>query len=227
MQASMSLAVIGTDTEVGKTIACAVLLRRYGPTAKLAYWKPIATGSSQDSDSLTIRQLCGSRVRILEECYLFEPPVSPHLAALRAGTEIEPSRVVAQLRHHLHSESGRALVVEGIGGVLVPLTNSGYLLADLLEEMGLACLVVASTRVGTINHTLLTLQALRCRNLKLAGVLLNGPPNPDNRRAIERFGRVEVVAELEPLEPLSAATIDRISPHFDRGGKLKSYLERT
>jgi dethiobiotin synthetase len=113
---------------------------------------------------------------------------------------------------------------EGIGGLLVPLTEGGYLLADLLKGLSLPCLLVSSSQLGTINHTLLTLEALRARNLCLAGVVLNGPVNLENRRAIERFGHTSVVAEVEPLHPLSRETVAQAASGFDPDGVLERTL---
>ena len=98
--------------------------------------------------------------------------------------------------------------------------------ADLLKALDLPCLIVSSSQLGTINHTLLTLEALRSRGLSLAGVVLNGPVNPENRRAIERFGRTRVVAELEPLDPLSPETVAQAASEFDRDGVLERNLRQ-
>ena len=220
----MSLVVVGTGTEVGKTITCAVLLSRYARTASLAYWKPIATGSSQDRDTLAIKRLSAHQVEILQEFYLFEPPVSPHLAARWARKRILPERIVAALRTHQRRNSGRALVIEGIGGLLVPLTATGHLLADLLKEMALPCLLVASSTLGTINHTLLTIEAMRSRDLRLVGVVLNGPRDRENRLAIQKFGKAQIVGEIEPMETLSRESVALASRGFDRRALLKSHL---
>lgn len=222
----MSLVVVGTGTEVGKTITCAVLLSRYAGTFKLAYWKPIATGSAEDRDTSVIERLCGHGINILQESYLFEPPVSPHLAARLVRERIDPEQVVQALKTYQQENDGRALVIEGIGGLLVPLTTAGYLLADLLEEISLPCLLVASSTLGTINHTLLTLEAMRSRDLQLVGVVLNGPRNRENRLAIEEFGSVQIVSEIEPLSALSPENVLRASRGFDRKALLESYLKR-
>ena len=187
----MSFVVIGTDTGIGKTVTCAILLARYA-TSRLAYWKPIATGSIEDRDAITVKSLCGDKVEVLPECYLFEPPVSPHLAARQAGRVIAPQKILQALNSYQEAEPDRALLIEGVGGLLVPLNEGGYLLADLIQEINLPCLLVSSSRLGTINHTLLTLEALRTRQLSLLGVILNGPHNMENRHAIEKFGAAKI-----------------------------------
>ncbi len=220
----MSLVVVGTGTEIGKTITCAVLLSRYSGISSLAYWKPIATGSAQDRDSLVIKRLCAHQVEILQESYLFEPPVSPHLAARLARKRIRPERILEALGTFQRQKGGRALIIEGIGGLLVPLTAGGHLLADLLQEMSLPCLLVASSTLGTINHTLLTIEAMRSRDLNLVGVVLNGPLNRENRLAIQKFGKAKMISEIEPMKALSKESVARASRGFDRRALLKSYL---
>ena len=221
----MSLAVVGTGTDVGKTVACAVILARYGRTHRLAYWKPIATGGAAGSDSSFVKRVSGGHGQVLPEEYLFEPPVSPHLAARLSRRPINPERVIEALVRHGLADEQRSLVVEGIGGLLVPLTDSGFLLADLLAELHLPCLLVGRSALGTINHTMLSLEAMRARRLLLAGVILSGPPEPENRKAIERFGGVEIVAEIPEIRPMNRAGLLGAARRFDRKGRLKRFFE--
>lgn len=221
----MSVFVTATGTEIGKTVACAVILARYGPSLHLGYWKPIATGRTDGRDTLEVKRLSGHVADILEETYLFDSPVSPHLAARRARRPIVPDHILEQLVAHALEERERSLVIEGIGGVQVPITSSGYMVSHLAGDLHLPCVVVASSTLGTINHTLLTIEALRTRRIDVAGVILNGPRNPDNRRAIERFGKVEIVGEIEPVRPLTRTGVQRAAKRFDRRAKLRKYLE--
>lgn len=221
----MSIAVIGTDTGVGKTVTCAVVLARYGRRFPLAYWKPIATGGAEGRDTELVQRVCRGVAQVLPERYLFDPPVSPHLAARLARVRIEPETVLEALVAHGLEDRDRSLVVEGAGGLLVPLTDAGFLLADLIRDMHLPCLLVARTAVGTINHTLLTLEALRARRIEVVGVVLSGPRNLENRRAIERFGLVDVISEIAPIRPLGRAGVARAARSFDRRGRLARYFE--
>jgi dethiobiotin synthase len=221
----MSLVVLGTGTGVGKTVTCAVLLTRYAKNLRLGYWKPVQTGCDADSDSRTVRELTGHAVDILPEAYAFPEPLSPHLAARLAGAAIDPERILETLVAHALDDRARSLVIEGVGGLLVPLTDSGYLLADLCRDMHLPCVLVAESTLGTINHTLLTLEAIRARHLELAGVVLSGPENSENRRAIERFGRVEVVSEVREVRPLTPAGVLHATGTFDRSARLLAYLK--
>jgi malonyl-CoA O-methyltransferase len=108
-------------------------------------------------------------------------------------------------------DTSRALVVEGAGGVLVPL-NDSHLMIDLIRAFHFPTLVVARTTLGTINHTLLTLESLRSRGTTVRGVILNGPPHPANRQAIEKYGNVSIIGELPPLCPLNANTLAQTAP---------------
>ena len=220
----MTLVVVGTGTDVGKTVTCAVLLWRYQELG-IRYWKPVATGAGRARDVLSVKRLGPPTASILEERYRFDPPVSPHLAARGAGKAIEPRAILAAFRGHLREMPSRAgLLIEGIGGLLVPLNDRGYLLADLLGELAQPCVLVALSTLGTINHTLLTLEAMRKRRLELAGVILCGPPNVENRAAIERFGGAKVVGEIAPISPLGRKAVAKAAARFDRGGLLQKFL---
>lgn len=220
----MSIAVVGTDTEVGKTVVSAMIMARYGPRLPLAYWKPIATGRTEGRDVDAVRRWTGHCGLVHDERYLFDPPVSPHLAARRARVTIDLAAVTAARRRlrRLHPE--RHLIVEGIGGVLVPLDGAGTLLVDLVARMKLPCVVVARSTLGTINHTLLTLEALRRRRVTVAGVVLNGPPNKENREAVRRFGDVPIVGEVRPLRSLTRRAIAAAATRLDRRAVLKPFL---
>lgn len=182
------LFVTGTDTNVGKTVLSAALLLRY-PEA--CYWKPIQTGS--DDDTAEVRRLSGGQV--LDEGIRLSDPVSPHLAAHRAGMAIDLGLLVERVPNMPY-------IVEGAGGVLVPL-NDTQTMADLMVLLGLSVIVATRTTLGTINHTLLTLEALRARSLKIAGIVMIGDANRDNRAAIEQYGQVAVLAEMPRFNPLT------------------------
>ena len=178
--------VTGTDTGVGKTVLSAALMLRY-PDA--VYWKPIQTGS--DDDTAEVGRLSGGRV--IDQGIRLPDPVSPHLAAKRAGITIDLNKLMPP--------SGFC-VVEGAGGVLVPV-NESQVMADFMVKLGLPVLIAARTTLGTINHTLLTIEVLRGRALKIAGVVMIGDRNSDNRAAIEHYGKVPMLADMQRFEPLT------------------------
>ena len=217
----MSLVVVGTDTEVGKTVVSAVVLGRYARGRRLAYWKPIATGAQENTDTGLVRKWGGHCVEVLDETYLYNPPVSPHLAARLAARPIDPERILSQLVQHNLLVPRRNLLIEGIGGIHVPITSKGYLLSDLLTDMQLPCLLVARSSLGTINHTLLSLEAIRKRKLNVAGVVMVGSRNKENRYAIEKYGDVKVTAELDWIPQLNRVSIEQAARRFDTRGQLK------
>jgi dethiobiotin synthetase len=200
------LFVTGTDTGVGKTVASAALLHRYRP-ARVRYWKPIQTGIEQDDDTAEVRRLAACcDDEILNLGIRLPNPVSPHLAAERAGITITLER----LRAVLPGDEPIRWIVEGAGGVLVPV-NGRELMVDWMRVLGLPLLVAARSGLGTINHTLLTLEALRSRGLSVGGVIMIGERNESNRAAIERYGRIPVVGEMPLFPVLDGATLGRWS----------------
>lgn len=200
--------ITGTDTNVGKTVLSALLCVALDAN----YWKPIQTGAAEDSDSRTVAQLAGlASERIIPEAYRFDPPVSPHLAARIAGTRIEVERISIP-------EPARSanLIVEGAGGILVPI-NEDFLMVDLMKQLGLPVILATRSSLGTINHTLLSIHALAAADVALAGVVMIGEPNRDNREAIEEYGRVQVLGEIPKLDTLNRETLlATFDAYFDR-----------
>jgi dethiobiotin synthetase len=196
--------VTGSGTGVGKTLISAVLTA--GLDAK--YWKPIQSGFNNLPHFLTDafwvqKHLELAEQRIIPETYAFRAPVSPHQAAASAGQKIDTGKI---LRQFGELDPTTSLVVEGAGGLMVPL-NDEELMIDLIMEMALPVLVVSSTSLGTINHTLLTIEALQARDISIAGIVLNGAPNPSSKSAIERFSSVKVIAEVPELKVVNSKTL--------------------
>ncbi len=216
------LFVTGTDTNVGKTVVSAALLSRFRVACACRYWKPIQTGCASDDDTATVRHLSGGTAAdILDRGVRLQAPVSPHLAARTAGEhlEIEPLAALLRAQH-----AAGSWVVEGAGGVLVPI-NETQTMADLMVAMALPVVVVARTTLGTINQTLLTIEALRRRSLTVAGVVMVGEPNDDNRASIELYGDVKVAAVMpwfDPLEP--QALMDWAVGSLDGDGALQAWM---
>ena len=196
--------VTGTDTGVGKTYVAALLVAGMG----YAYWKPVQSGVDTDTDTDTewVRRAAGLPIgRLLPEAYSLREPLSPHEAARREGVVIDMARLALPDRERL--------VVEGAGGVMVPL-NREYLMIDLITVLALPVVVVARSELGTINHTLLTLEQLRRRDCSLLGVVVNGPANEDNCRAIADYGRVDILAAIDRREELSPANIAAVFTRY-------------
>jgi len=196
--------VTGTDTDVGKTLVSAWLMTHLDAD----YWKPVQAGTEPVTDSVTVRRLAEiSADRILPEAYVLPEAMAPHEAARRAGISIDMAKLEPPA-------TNRLVVVEGAGGMLVPLTDTDYVI-DLAGQLGLPIVLVARSTLGTINHTLLSIEALRRRGLPLAGVVMNGPETPHNRVAIERYGDVNIIAEIPWLPSVTRATLLAIEPELD------------
>lgn len=216
------LFITGTDTGVGKTVTAAALMHRYRAAAPLRYWKPIQTGIEEDDDTAVVRELGGcTEQEIFDQGVRLPRPVSPHLAARLHGSAID---VESMIQLVAGEPPQTRWIVEGAGGVLVPL-NSKEKMIDLMARLGLPAVVVARGSLGTINHTLLTLEALRSRELVVAGVVMAGEVNPENRAAIEEFGNVPVLAEMPRFGVLTSDALGQWSrEHFDRERRLAEFL---
>jgi len=190
------LFVTGTDTGVGKTLLSALLVA----ALDRKYWKPVQTGASEGTDRDTVMRWGGvSKDSTFPETYIFDPPVSPHLAAEQQGTTIDLARIQRPATPH-------SLIIEGAGGVFVPLNDHAFML-DLMRALEAPIVVAGRTALGTINHTLLTVAAIRNAELDLRGVVMLGKENAENRRAIERFGNVPVVGVVPWLEKIDRASL--------------------
>jgi dethiobiotin synthase len=193
----------------------AALLLRHRAAAPVRYWKPIQTGIEQDDDTRVVEALVGDGSALREGVRL-PRPLSPHLAARLSGERID---VVDLLTIASAQPTTDRFIVEGAGGVLVPL-NESALMVDLIQGLGLPVVIVVRSTLGTINHTLLTLEALRARDVPVAGVVMNGPPNRENCAAIEQYGEVDVLGELPTCAVLSRETLVAQLPSLDPDGRL-------
>jgi len=221
------LFVTGTDTGIGKTVLSAALMSAVGK--HVVYWKPVQTGVGDEAagrsvtggpspamtdgaadaadDSATVRRLAGLDAgRIVDEGYRFREPASPHHAAALENASIDPWHLVEIGRRH--GRAGRRFVVEGAGGLLVPLNDSD-LMTDLIRLLGLPILLASSTRLGTINHTLLSLREIERRRLPAIGVVLIGPADRSAEGALERHAGLPILGRLPWIEPLDRQALAR------------------
>lgn len=185
--------VVGTDTGIGKTVFAA------GLTAALDayYWKPVQSGLEEATDSEIVAELTGAAV--LPEAYRLNMPASPHLSAEDMGIEIDPDRLT------LPQVPG-PLVVEGAGGLMVPLNRKVFFL-DVIAQWQAPVVLVARTALGTINHTTLSLMALRNAGCDVVGVAFVGDAEPDVERTIEQMGNTRHLGRLPFIETLSRDTL--------------------
>ena len=205
------IVVTGTDTGIGKTVFSAALAGALDGF----YWKPIQAGLDDETDSQTVLRLSGlAAERVLPEAYRLQTPASPHLAAEIDGVTIEHQALLVP-------EKGRPLVIEGAGGLLVPLTRSVTYL-DLMARWRVPVVLCARTALGTINHSLLSIEALRARGIATLGIAFIGEENVESERIIAEMGQVRRLGRLPLVAPLSGATLrEAFASGFDIGDFLK------
>ena len=200
------LFVTGTDTGVGKTVISAILMAGLRGT----YWKPIQSGLDEMTDTEWVREKTGlSGNHFYPETYRLRLPLSPHASALHEGLRID----LGLFKIPEVKESGH-LIIEGAGGVMVPL-NEVHLMTDLIKKLDSPVLLVSPSSLGTINHTLLSLEKLRKEGLEVVGIVMNGQKNSINREAIEHYGGIDVLAEIEYMPVVDAKSLAQcFKEHF-------------
>ena len=196
--------VTGTDTGIGKTVFAAALAGALGA----AYWKPIQCGLADGGDSARVQALAGLPAdRILPETYRFSLAASPHRAAEAEGVEVSISKLQ-------RPEAEGSLVIEGAGGLMVPLTRSA-LQIDLFASWRLPVVLVARTALGTINHSLLSIEALNGRNIPILGLAFVGEEMADTERTIAEMGGVRRLGRLPLLDALTPPKLaEAFAAHF-------------
>jgi len=192
----MKIFISGTDTNIGKTVIASWITLHTG----FSYFKPIQSGAKEDSDTLEVKKL--AHAKTYPETYSFQEPLSPHLAARLENTEIDLDTICLPSEHNL--------IIEGAGGLLVPI-NSQYLVIDLIKKFEVPVILVSRASLGTINHTLLSLEVLRARHIKILGVIMNGESNPENKAAIEFYGNIPVLAEFPKINEVNYDSLYNIA----------------
>ena len=193
------LFVTGTDTDIGKTVVSAVLVAGL----RGHYWKPVQSGIIESSDTEWVRKKTGlPESHFYPETYRLQQPLSPHAAAALDGIKISLDRF--EIPETLETET---LIIEGAGGIMVPLNDRHFML-DLMKRLDIPVLLVATSELGTINHTLLSLEQMRRNGIDILGVVINGLKNSGNRQAIEQYGDVTILAEIEPLPEITPQSLE-------------------
>ena len=196
--------ITGTDTGIGKTVVSAMLTLGL----KAEYWKPVQSGLTERTDTDTVKYLTGlPDSHFHKETYRLNEPLSPHASAAIDGVEISINNFkLPDIKPENH------LIIEGAGGLMVPL-NDEAMIIDLIKQLDIPVLLVSRSSLGTLNHTFLSLDQLRRYDIDVLGVIMSGPLNLSNRKAIEKYGEVPVLGELPQLDLLQP---ELLKQEFDR-----------
>lgn len=197
--------VTGIGTDVGKTIASAVLVE----ALKADYWKPVQAGSLEFSDTLKVKSLISNTSSFFhEERYRLNAPMSPHAAAKLENIKINLSDFILP-------ETNNHLIIEGAGGLMVPLNDEGDLIVDLIPHLNAEVIVISHIYLGSINHTLMTLEILKQRNIRVAGLIFNGEKNQETESIIEKISGVKILGRIPQCEHLKPKFISEQSSQFE------------
>lgn len=199
-----SIIVTGIGTGVGKTISAAIITK----AVEGDYWKPVQSGSEEERDDITVRDLLPLAHEVHTPAYTLQAPLSPHHAARLENKVIDPGLIVKP-------KTLRPLIIETAGGPFAPLTNSLPSI-DLFSQWHAEWVVVSKHYLGSINHTLLTIETLKARNLPVIGVIFNGQPNPDSEEAILHIAGVPCIGRLLPEPNFTPLTIQRYAKQWQQ-----------
>ena len=210
---NLQFIICGTDTDVGKTLISSFFVRGL----KSFYWKPIQSGIETETDSQSILRLSGiKKEKILKEAYIFEKPVSPHWAAEIDGKKIDINLL------NLPKIDG-SIVIETAGGLMVPITRN-FLQIDQIRKWNLPVIIVCRSSLGTLNHTLLTIEALKKRNIKILGLIINGEKHLDNPKTLREFSKLPIIAEFPRLNNIDKNNLDRLWQELNIEKNLASII---
>jgi len=213
MNKTFPLFITGIDTEVGKTVISAIIIEAMGA----AYWKPVQCGDLSFSDSDKIKKWTSIKAtNIQKEAYRLEAPMSPHAAAEKEDVEIN-------LDHFQVPEvDAQMLVIEGAGGLYVPLNGKDCMI-DLMQKIGAPVILVSKNYLGSINHTLLSINALKERNIPIAGIIFNGEETPTTQSIIEQMGDVPIIGRVEQMEAIDLENIRKEANKIHRSLMIKLF----
>ena len=195
--------ITGIGTEVGKTITSAVITQ----ALKADYWKPVQAGELNHSDRMKVENLIdNNRSKFHPEAYRLNQPMSPHAAAERDGIKIDIASI--KMPH-----TDNHLVIEGAGGLLVPLNDNDTIL-NLIEILNCEVILVSRHYLGSINHTLMSIELLKQRNIRIKGILFNGKENKDTESIITKMSGVNIIGRIDELDDLNKSVINSIAQNL-------------
>ena len=193
--------VTGIGTGVGKTIVSAILAEKL----KADYWKPIQSGDLQNSDTMKVQSLVSSKeITFHPEKFKLNNPLSPHASAKIDGIEM-------QLSDFIIPETKNTLIIEGAGGLMVPINQKPDLMIDLIKYLGAEVILVCSNYLGSINHTLLSISVLLNFDIKIKGIVFNGISNFDSEHIIEKYANIPVLFKIPEIDIITSEKIKNIA----------------
>ena len=205
--------ICGTDTDIGKTLISSFFVRGLNSF----YWKPIQSGIESQTDSQIVEKLSRSnREKIIKEAYVFTKPLSPHWAA-----EIDQQTINFEMLR-LPKVNG-SLIVETAGGLMVPITRN-FLQIDQIKKWDLPVILVCKSSLGTLNHTLLSIEALQRRNINILGLVINGEKHLDNPKTLVQFSGIPIITEFPFIKEIDSNNLDILWKELDIKNKLVSIL---
>ncbi|WP_035672451.1 dethiobiotin synthase [Flavobacterium sp. 83] len=188
--------ITGIGTNIGKTVVSAIVTEYLNAD----YWKPIQSGDLMDSDTMKVKTLISNNKSVFHpEKYRLSQPLSPHAAAKRDGVAIK-------LEDFILPETENHLVIEGAGGLMVPLNNE-ILIADLIQHLNASVLLVSQNYLGSINHTLLTIQELKRRNITIIGIVINGESTPETEAFVMQYSNLPIIFRVENESSIDQNTV--------------------
>ena len=206
--------ICGTDTDIGKTLISSFFVKGLNSF----YWKPIQSGIESQTDSQTVRALAQvSKDKIIKEAYVFTKPLSPHWAA-----EIDQKTINFDMLR-LPKVNG-PMIIETAGGLMVPLTRN-FLQIDQIKQWNLPVILVCKSSLGTLNHTLLSIEALKRRNIEILGLVVNGEKHLDNPKTLVEFSGIPLITEFPHITKIDSNNFDIIWKELDIKNKLVSLLK--
>ena len=209
----LQVVICGTDTDIGKTLISSFFVRGL----KSFYWKPIQSGIGSETDSQVVARFAKvNRSNIIDEAYIFSEPVSPHWAA-----EID-QKVIDFQRLKLPNVDG-SLVIETAGGLMVPITRN-HLQIDQIKKWDIPVILVCKSGLGTLNHTLLSIEALKKRNIKILGLVINGEKHLDNPKTLTQFSGLPIITEFPRIPNIDSNYLDILWEELDIKTKLTTLL---
>ena len=205
--------ICGTDTDIGKTIISAFFVRGLNSY----YWKPIQSGLEDETDTQTVSRLSNiNKKKIIKEAYVFKEPVSPHWAS-----EIDNIKIKRELL--TLPSIDKPLIVETAGGLMVPLTRD-FLQIDQIKDWDIPVILVCRSSLGTLNHTLLSIEALKKRDIKIIGIVINGNKHLDNPRTLNQFSGLPIITEFPLVENLNPYNLDILWEELNIKNKMDLIL---